>query len=154
VQLVGDRGDFAGAGDRLFQHAPAGHLADRLGEVADADAPLDQHAAGVRLLLAHDHAEDGRLAGAVRADEPDLLAAKHGHGCVEEEDASPVLLRDRLETDHDGSPRRCTVTVVANVRPSTSTYSCRSVIERESFVRRSIVPATVSMNPRPKEYRG
>ena len=87
VQLVRDRRDLARAGHRLLEHAPAAHLADRLGEVADADATLDEHAAGVRLLLADDHAEDGRLAGAVGADEPDLLAAedapwtRRGRGC-------------------------------------------------------------------------
>ncbi len=102
VQLVGDGRDLAGAGDRLLEHAPPAHLADRLREVADRDPLLDQHAAGVGLLLADDHAKDGRLAGAVRADETDLLAAKRRHRRVEEEDAATMLFGDRLEPDHAG----------------------------------------------------
>src|SRR5262249_11013967 len=66
-------------------------------------ALLDQHAAGVRLLLADDHPEDGRLAGAVRANEADLLAAEDGHRRIEKEDAAAMLLADRFETDHQAT---------------------------------------------------
>ena len=54
--------------------AAARHLAHVLAEVADGDAAIDGHLALVGLLLAGDHPEEGRLAGAVRPDETDLLA--------------------------------------------------------------------------------
>ena len=51
-------------------------------------------------LLAHDHAEDRRLAGAVRPDQADLLAAEDRGGRVDEQDLRAVLLADLIEPDH------------------------------------------------------
>ena len=49
----------------------------------------------IGLLLAHDHAEDGRLARAVGPDEPDLFASIDAHRCVQKEGLFSVLLPDR-----------------------------------------------------------
>ena len=73
-QLGRDRADRAGAVHRLGDDAAAAHLADVLAEVADGHAAIDGDLALVGLLLADDHPEDRGLAGAVRTDEPDLLA--------------------------------------------------------------------------------
>ena len=62
------------AGNRLVQHRSAGHLLDVLTEVADGQLLRHRHVAFVGRLLADDHPEQRRLAGAVRADEADLLA--------------------------------------------------------------------------------
>ena len=57
----------AAAGDRLVEHRAARHLLDVLAEVADGQLLRDRDLALVGRLLAHDHAEERRLAGAVRA---------------------------------------------------------------------------------------
>ena len=74
LQLGGDRAHRAGAVHHLGDRAPARHLADVLAEIADRHAAIDRDLALVGLLLAGDHAEQRRLAGAVGPDEPDLLA--------------------------------------------------------------------------------
>ena len=66
--------DRPGAVHHLGDRAAARHLADVLAEIADGDAPIDRDLAFVRRLLARDHPEQRRLAGAVGADEADLLA--------------------------------------------------------------------------------
>jgi hypothetical protein len=73
-QLGRDLADRARAVHHLGHGAAAGHLADVLAEIADGDAAIDRDLALVGLLLAGDHAEQRRLAGAVGADEADLLA--------------------------------------------------------------------------------
>ena len=82
------------AGNRLVEHRPAGHLLDVLPEVADGQLPRHRHVAFVGLLLADDHPEEGRLAGAVRPDEADLLAGIELEGGVDEEDLAAVLLAE------------------------------------------------------------
>ncbi len=94
-----------GAVHRLGDDAAARHLADVLAEVADGDAAIDRDLAVVGLLLAGDQPEDGRLAGAVGADEADLLAAVDRRRGLEEEDLLAVLLADVVETDHVRSGR-------------------------------------------------
>lgn len=79
----------------------ARHFADILIEIADGDAPFDGDLPLVGLLLAVDHPEDGRLTGAVRADEADLLASVKSRGRLDEEDAVTELLADIFNTDHD-----------------------------------------------------
>ncbi len=103
LQLGRDLGHGARAGHHLGHHGPAGHLADVLAEVTDADPLVDGDLPLVRRLLAHDHAEDGRLAGPVRADQPDLLAAEHRRRRVDEQDLRPVLLADLVQTNHEAS---------------------------------------------------
>ena len=78
----------------------ARHLADILAEIADRDAAIDRDLALVGLLLAGDHPEQRRLAGAVRADKADLLALLERRGSFDEEDLMADLLGDVIETDH------------------------------------------------------
>ena len=80
--------------------AAARHLADVLAEVADGDAAIDRDLALVGLLLAGDHPEQRRLAGAVRADQADLLALLERRGGFDEENLPAVLLADIVETNH------------------------------------------------------
>ena len=80
--------------------AAARHLAHVLAEVADGDAAIDGDLALVGLLLANDHAEQRRLAGAVRTDEADLLASVERRGGFDEEDLVAVLLADTVEANH------------------------------------------------------
>ena len=73
-ELVVQVADAAAAGDRLVEHRAARHLLDVLAEVADRQLLRHRDVAFVGRLLADDHAEERGLAGAVRADEADLLA--------------------------------------------------------------------------------
>ena len=100
VQLGRHRAHRAGAIHRLGHGAVPRHLADVLAEVADGDAAIDRDLALVGLLLAGDHAEQGGLAGAVRPDQADLLAAVESRRGLDEEDLVAVLLADVVETDH------------------------------------------------------
>ena len=99
-QLGRDRADRAGAFHHFGDGAAAGHLADVLAEIADGDAAIDRDLAFVRRLLAGDHAEQRGLAGAVRADQADLLAPMEGGRSLDEEDLMAVLLADVVEADH------------------------------------------------------
>jgi len=56
----------------------------------------------VGLLLARNHAEQCRLAGAVGPDQPRLLALLEAHRRVDEQDLMAVLLADVVETNHGG----------------------------------------------------
>ena len=51
-------------------------------------------------LLADDHPEERRLAGAVRPDQADFLAGIELERGVDEEDLPAVLLGDAIECDH------------------------------------------------------
>ena len=83
----------------------ARHLLDVLPEVADRQLLRHVDRAVVGRLLADDHAEDGGLAGAVRADEADLLAGIELERRVDEEQLLAVLLADVGEGDHPDSVR-------------------------------------------------
>jgi hypothetical protein len=98
--LGGEGADGTDAVHHRGDGALALHLADVLAEVADGHAGIDDHEAVVRLLLSGDHAEEGGLAGAVRADEADLLALLDAHGGVDEQELVAVLLGDVVEADH------------------------------------------------------
>ena len=97
---AGHGADRTGAVHHLGHGAAAGHLADVLAEIADGDAAIDGHLALVGLLLARDHPEQRRLAGAVGPDEADLLALFERRGGLDEEDLVAVLLADVVETNH------------------------------------------------------
>ena len=99
-ELVVQVADAAAAGDRLVDHRAPGHLLDVLAEVADGGLPRHRHLAVVGDFLADDHAEEGRLAGAIRADEADLFARIELEGGVDEEDLAAVLLADAGKRDH------------------------------------------------------
>ena len=100
--LGGERTHRPDAVHHRRHRALARHLADVLAEVADRHAGIDRHLAVVGLLLAGDHAEQRRLAGAVGPDQPRLLAFLEAHRGVDEQDLMAVLLADVVETDHGG----------------------------------------------------
>jgi hypothetical protein len=100
LELRGDLGHRAGAGHHLGDDGAPRHLADVLAEVADRDVAFDRDLPVVGCLLPHDHAEDRRLARAVRPDQADLLAAEDRRGRVDEQDLRAVLLADLIEPDH------------------------------------------------------
>ena len=60
----------------------------------------DNDLAGVRLFLAGDHLEQGRLTGTVRADDADDGAGRHQEAQVVEQQAVAELLGDVLELHH------------------------------------------------------
>ena len=80
--------------------AHARHLADVLAEIADGHAGIDRHLAVIGLLLARDHPEQRRLAGAVGPDQPRFLPLLEAHRRVDEQDLVAVLLADVVEADH------------------------------------------------------
>ena len=86
--------------NRLVEHRAAGHLLDVLPEVADRQLLRHRHVPVVRHLLADDHPEERRLAGAVRPDEADLLARIELERGVDEENLPAVLLADARKRDH------------------------------------------------------
>ena len=90
---------------RPFHHlgnrAAAGHVADILAEIADGYAAFDGDLAFIRLLFAGYHAEERRLAGAVRPDQADLVALQERGRSLDENDLATVLLADIFETNHE-----------------------------------------------------
>ena len=93
-ELVVEIADAAAAEDRLVEHRAPGHFLDVLAEVADRQLLRHRHIAVVGHFLAGDHPEQRRLAGAVRADEADLLAGVELKRRVDEENLPAVLLAD------------------------------------------------------------
>src|SRR5713101_9415472 len=89
------------AGDRFIEDGAARHFLDILAEVADGNLPRHGDGAFISRFLADDHAEERRLAGAVRPDQADLLARIELEGGVDEEDLLAVLLADVGEGDHE-----------------------------------------------------
>src|SRR5207249_8110748 len=77
--------------------------------VADGGGARAAHAPRVGLVEAGQEATERRLAGAVRADEPDPLPVRDAPREVAEEDLPAKRLGDRLDGDHArliiGSPR-------------------------------------------------
>jgi len=84
----------------LVEHRPSGHLLDVLPEVADGDLLRDRYLTLVGRFLARDHAEQRRLAGTIRPDQPDLLTRIQLKGCVDEQNLSAVLLAHTRQRDH------------------------------------------------------
>jgi hypothetical protein len=101
VQLARRFGHGARAVERGLEHGLILELADVLAEVSDRRAAVDRDLPGVGLLLARDQPEDRGLAGAVRSDQPDLLAAVHRGRGLEEQDLRAVALGDGVDADHD-----------------------------------------------------
>src|SRR5437667_327875 len=75
-----------------------------LGEVADGQVLAPEHGACVRLLASDQDLEEGRLAGAVRTDEAELVPLSELEVDVREQKAAGVRLRDALEP-HDPRTR-------------------------------------------------
>jgi hypothetical protein len=86
-------------GEHALHHGVA--VAERrlLRHVADAGAGRARDAAAVGRLVARDDADEGGLAGAVRADQPDLLAGEDAEGGVGDDRAETVALAYVLESD-------------------------------------------------------
>src|SRR5207247_9315534 len=95
--------------ERVRQDGALAARGGLLGEVADGGGARAAHAARVGLVEAGQEASERRLAGAVRADEPDPLPVRDAPREVAEEDLPAKRLGDRLDGDHArliiGSPR-------------------------------------------------
>ena len=100
LQFGRDHRHRARAVHHLGHGAAAGHLADVLAEIADRHAAIDRDLTLVGQFLARDHPEQRGLAGAIGADQPDLLALEKGRGGFDEQDLVADLLADVIETDH------------------------------------------------------
>ena len=99
-----------GVGERRVEVERAPHLV----EVRDLDARALAHRARGRLELAEDELQERRLAGAVRADQADLVAAQDRRGEVVDDDA-------RLARRPAGSAAG-----TSSTRASARRRSCRS----------------------------
>ncbi len=62
------------SGDGFIQHRPAAHLLHILAEIADGQPLRNGDLAVVGLLLSNHHTKERGLAGAIGADQADLLA--------------------------------------------------------------------------------
>src|SRR5258708_12822855 len=81
-------------GDLLPHRLLALECVAALIDVGELHGLADAERALVRRLLAHDHAEQGRLAGAVRPDDADDAAARKLEAEVVDQDAVAVALGD------------------------------------------------------------
>src|SRR6266704_1801421 len=92
------------AADLLEEGAGEVELLRLLGEVPDGQVLAAEHGSRVRLLASDEDLEEGRLPGAVRADEADLVPLRELEVDVREEESPAVGLRDALEA-HDARTR-------------------------------------------------
>src|SRR5207249_3371811 len=92
------------AADLLEEGAGEVELLRLLREVADLQVLAPEHGSRIRLLASDQDLEEGRLPGAVRTDEADLVALRELEVDVREEEAAAVGLRDALEA-HDPRTR-------------------------------------------------
>ena len=106
-QLVMQVAEASAAGDRFVEDGAAADLVDLLAEVADRDLLRHGDRAVVRRLFADDHAEQRRLAGAIRPDQTGLLAGVELERGVDEEDLLSVLLADVGKRDHARAWNSC-----------------------------------------------
>ena len=100
LELVVQVADAAAAGNGLVEHRAPGHLLDVLAEVANRQPLRHRHVALVGGLLADNHPEQRGLAGAVGADQADLLTGIELEAGVDEEDLAAVLLANARERNH------------------------------------------------------
>ena len=92
LHLVAELHDVEAAGDLLPDVLLVVQVVAALVDVAELDGVAELDRAGVRLLLAGDHLEQGRLAGAVRADHADDAAGRQLEGQVLEQQLVAVGL--------------------------------------------------------------
>src|SRR5438034_3135002 len=92
------------AADLLQERAGEVELLRLLGEIADLQVLAPEHGSRVCLLASDQDLEEGRLAGAVRTDEADLVALRQLEVDVREQETAAVGLRDALEA-HDPRTR-------------------------------------------------
>ena len=101
LELVMQIAETTAAGNRLVEDRTAGHLFDILAKIAEGHLLRHRHVALVRRLLAGDHPEDRRLAGAVRADKADLFSWVELEGGLNKEHLPAVLLADAGKREHE-----------------------------------------------------
>src|SRR5207342_2898909 len=97
---LADGDDVRAAGHFLPDVLVALELFARLVDIGHFHGVADVHFAAVRLELAGDHLEQGRLAGAVGADDADDRARRDGDAEVVDQHAVAEALADVLEFDH------------------------------------------------------
>ena len=71
-----------------------------LGDMTQAPAAEQAHVAAIRRQLARQETQQGRLAGAVRPDQPDTPALVHGQGRVVEEHTPAVAKDEVVDVKH------------------------------------------------------
>src|SRR5438093_1443490 len=92
------------ATDLLEERAREVEFLRLLGEIPDLQVLAPEHGSRVRVLASDQDLEEGRLPGAVRTDEADLVPLRELEVDVREEEAAAVGLRDALEA-HDPRTR-------------------------------------------------
>src|SRR5438094_4259704 len=92
------------AADLLQEGAGEVEFLRLLGEVANGQVPAAENGSRVRLLASDQDLEEGRLAGAVRADETELVPFRELEVDVRAEEAAAVGFRDAFEA-HDPRTR-------------------------------------------------
>jgi hypothetical protein len=83
-----------------IEHRLARNGFELLRQVADAEAGTFADGALVRRFFAENHAEQGRLAGAVRTDEADPRVRPQMRGGVGEQNLRGILFTDRFDLQH------------------------------------------------------
>src|SRR5436190_9807754 len=91
------------AADLLEEGAGEVEFLRLLGEVADGQVLPAEHGSRVRFLASDQDFEEGRLAGAVRTDEAELVPLREFEVDVREQEATAVGLRDALEPHDPGT---------------------------------------------------
>src|SRR5437762_5095846 len=94
----------AHATDLLQEGAGEVEFLRLLGEVADGQVLAPEHGSCVRVLASDQDLEEGRLAGAVRTDQAELVPFRELEVDAREQESAAVGLRDALEA-HDPRTR-------------------------------------------------
>ena len=115
-----------GAGREVVERLGGVRL-ERLVDGGDPHRVGPDDLAGVRLLAAEGDAQEGRLAGAVAADEPDLLPGVVLPGDFPQHLLGAVALRDAVESVEHGAILRVRRAIVRGPRVRTSPSARRSV---------------------------
>ena len=103
AQLLLDRDEIGGAGEDVLAQREASLQRRALVVQRDARALRERELAAVDLGLAGEHAQERRLAGAVRAAERDALATLHlERHAVEEQAPGQLLAEARCDDDGHG----------------------------------------------------
>src|SRR5205807_293274 len=101
VALVGaDPDHVEAAGDLLPDGLAVIERLARLIDVREAHALAEADRAGIGRLAPGQHAKEGRLAGAVRADDADDSAPRHSEAQVVDQQPLAVALAEPLDLDH------------------------------------------------------
>ncbi len=101
------------SGDGFIQNRAALHLFYILAEIADVEALGNGDRAIVRLLFAHDHAEESGFARAVGANQAHLFAGVQLEGSVDEDQLLAVLFADVGKRDHPSAIIAASLSTVA-----------------------------------------